>query len=88
MGTRTGHRGEFWQCNVCGAQNHDLDGECQFCDCEGRECKRDNCADPLHFAHLRSCEWGNCMVERNLEAMCQAASGSWYCPEHAAKGGA
>lgn len=22
----------FWHCEACGAQNHELDAECQFCD--------------------------------------------------------
>lgn len=43
------HSGEFWYCNVCQAQNHETDGECQFCECGGRECQRDNCSDPRHF---------------------------------------
>ena len=43
-------RGEFWYCNVCGAQNHKIDGECQYCDCPGAACERDNCSEPQHFA--------------------------------------
>jgi hypothetical protein len=43
-------RNEFWYCNVCEAQNHITDGECQYCECGGAECKRDNCSDPEHFA--------------------------------------
>lgn len=39
---------EFWSCKVCGAQNHETDGECQYCDCEGMNCKRDNCHGPYH----------------------------------------
>lgn len=42
-------KGQWWWCNVCDAQNHETDGECQFCECEGMECKRENCADPAHF---------------------------------------
>jgi len=38
-----------WPCNVCQAHNSNLDGECQFCECDGAECKRDNCSDPRHF---------------------------------------
>lgn len=34
----------FWNCNVCAAQNSCLDGECQFCDCGGLNCKRDSCS--------------------------------------------
>ncbi len=43
-------RGPFWYCNVCGAQNHEIDGECQYCECGGAEGARDNCSDPAHFA--------------------------------------
>jgi predicted ATP-dependent serine protease len=25
-------RSPFWRCEACGAQNHEIDGECQFCD--------------------------------------------------------
>jgi len=42
---------EFWYCNVCEAQNHVTDGECQYCECEGIKCRRDSCSDPAHF-HL------------------------------------
>jgi len=42
-------RSEFWNCNVCGAQNHQEDGECQFCECQGKDCKRDNCSGAKHF---------------------------------------
>ena len=38
----------FWYSNVCQAQNSVVDGECQFCQCEGDQCKRDNCSDPIH----------------------------------------
>jgi hypothetical protein len=38
----------FWYCNVCEAQNSVEDGECQFCECGGVECKRDNCSGDLH----------------------------------------
>lgn len=41
-------RSPFWYCVACGAQNHELDGECQYCECEGADCKRDNCSDPAH----------------------------------------
>lgn len=37
-------REHFWNCNVCNAQNSIEDGECQYCDCEGKDCKRDNCS--------------------------------------------
>lgn len=40
---------EFWWCNVCNAQNHVLDGECQYCECGGDTCQRDNCADPRDY---------------------------------------
>ena len=42
-------KSEVWLCNVCGAENSKLDGECQFCDCQGKDCRRDNCSDPKHF---------------------------------------
>lgn len=42
-------RSPFWNCHVCGAQNHEIDGECQFCECGGADCERDNCSDPRHF---------------------------------------
>lgn len=48
---RRGYRRTFWHCNVCDAQNHVDDGECQYCECEGKDCKRDSCSDPKHFAH-------------------------------------
>lgn len=38
----------FWYCNVCHAQNSREDGECQFCECEGMDCKRDNCSGQWH----------------------------------------
>jgi len=34
----------FWNCNVCRSQNHEIDGECQFCACGGTDCRRDNCS--------------------------------------------
>jgi hypothetical protein len=40
---------KFWYCNVCDAQNSIIDGECQYCECQGLECKRDNCSCPEHF---------------------------------------
>lgn len=43
---------DFWYCNVCRAQNHVIDGECQYCECQGLACKRDNCSDPKHFAAI------------------------------------
>jgi hypothetical protein len=41
-------RSPFWHCNVCNAQNHETDGECQYCECLGAACKRDNCDGPEH----------------------------------------
>ncbi len=41
----------FWYCNVCHAQNSIIDGECQFCECGGQNCQRNNCSDAYHFAH-------------------------------------
>lgn len=38
----------FWYCNACGAQNSREDGECQFCECGGSSCERDNCSGPAH----------------------------------------
>lgn len=40
---------EFWYCNVCHAENHETDSECQSCECEGPICKRDNCDDITHL---------------------------------------
>lgn len=40
---------DFWYCNVCRAQNSVVDGECQYCECQGAVCERDNCSDPRHF---------------------------------------
>lgn len=34
-----------WCCNVCGVVNSDCDGECQFCPCEGKDCRKDNCGE-------------------------------------------
>lgn len=45
----TGDLNENWTCNVCQAQNSPLDGECQYCECQGKECKRDSCSGDLHF---------------------------------------
>jgi hypothetical protein len=28
---------ELWYCNSCGEQNHEIDGECQYCDDESGE---------------------------------------------------
>ena len=41
--------GIWWYCNVCHAQNSVVDGECQYCECGGAVCERDNCSDPRHF---------------------------------------
>lgn len=40
--------GEFWYCEACGAQNHKIDGTCQYCECPGSDatCKRGNCDGP------------------------------------------
>ena len=40
----------FWYCNVCHAKNHVLDGVCQYCECQGKDCKRDSCDADAHFA--------------------------------------
>jgi hypothetical protein len=49
--------GQFWNCNACHALNHVVDGECQFCECGGIECERNNCSAPEHFhaEHLGDC---------------------------------
>lgn len=31
---------QFWYCNVCQAQNHISDGECQVCECGGSVARR------------------------------------------------
>ncbi len=33
-----------WRCETCLAINSTIDGECQFCDCQGNECTRWNCS--------------------------------------------
>jgi len=38
----------LWYCVACGAENDEIDGECQFCECGGEDCWRDNCSSPLH----------------------------------------
>jgi hypothetical protein len=43
------HHHTTWACNVCNAENSMYDGECQFCECGGVNCKRDNCSAPEHF---------------------------------------
>jgi hypothetical protein len=48
-------RGHFWRCGTCRAQNSDMDGTCQFCECEGADCTRWNCDDPRHFPICPSC---------------------------------
>lgn len=40
--------GVFWYCGQCGAQNHETDGECQFCECQGAECARETCSGSRH----------------------------------------
>lgn len=48
------HHSIFWTCTACGAQNHEMDGECQYCECGGAACKRLNCDDSRHFC--QTCE--------------------------------
>lgn len=43
-----GRRSPFWECNVCLAQNSIEDGTCQWCDCLGAACERDNCDGEGH----------------------------------------
>jgi hypothetical protein len=38
----------LWHCVACGSENDEIDGECQFCECQGVDCKRDNCSSPAH----------------------------------------
>ena len=38
-----------WICVACKASNSVVDGECQFCECGGEACRRDNCSDPAHL---------------------------------------
>lgn len=40
---------DIWRCNVCGAANDVVDAACQFCECQGQGCERDNCDDPRHL---------------------------------------
>lgn len=66
-------RDEFWYCNACGAQNHVIDGECQFCECEGKDCKRNSCSDPAHFHFVDFAKY-------NLEShLGEAVKGCRYC---------
>ena len=52
--------GSFWRCEACKAQNSVEDGECQFCECGGLECKRSSCSAPEHFPEVRpACGCGN-----------------------------
>jgi len=44
-------RGPWWRCEACGSQNHEEDGTCQFCECEGATCKRASCDGPEHPGH-------------------------------------
>jgi hypothetical protein len=74
---------EFWYCNVCGAQNHEEDGECQYCSCEGAECMRDSCSDDAHFcecgepaSHKHACWARNRMMsERDALDIWKAQNG-------------
>lgn len=43
-------RHPYWYCNVCEAQNSIVDGTCQFCECQGESCMKDNCNDPHHYS--------------------------------------
>lgn len=63
---------DTWNCNVCGAQNHEIDGQCQYCKCLGADCKRDNCDGPHpwkcvfcgkeHGAEEVECECGDVVL--------------------------
>jgi hypothetical protein len=44
-----------WKCCACEAMNSAIDGECQFCQCEGEQCDRDNCSDPRHPVPTYEC---------------------------------
>jgi len=37
-----------WECGSCWTVNSDEDGECQFCECGGADCTRDNCSGPCN----------------------------------------
>lgn len=52
------YQGPEWTCCACHAVNSEIDGECQFCECGGMECKRDNCSEPQHFHvdHMKDAE--------------------------------
>ena len=39
---------DVWTCCACGEKNSRLDGECQYCECQGAICKRDNCSGDFH----------------------------------------
>lgn len=38
----------WWTCCACHARNNVDDSECQHCDCEGADCRRDNCSGEWH----------------------------------------
>jgi hypothetical protein len=56
-----------WRCNSCGATNSCLDGECQFCECGGLECRRSSCSGP---------QCGQCMAPEELAAARVAQGGA------------
>ena len=57
---------QFWYCNVCHAQNHVIDGTCQYCECEGVHCQRDGCdgdhGDPAHRDRVHEGYCYDCQV--------------------------
>jgi hypothetical protein len=58
----------WWYCNACGAQNSPVDGECQFCICEGADCERSDCSDPAHFCP-DTAEHETCNSRRDCRAI-------------------
>lgn len=53
-----------WRCGTCLAANTDLDGECQFCQCQGLYCTRWSCSDQRHFVACSACQGSGVIVDR------------------------
>lgn len=85
--------GEFWYCNACQAQNHIIDGECQYCECGGLECKRDSCSEPEHFHadHLaeelfpEGCSFCRDLVSEDAAQPCNCGEPSHVTGQHEAR---
>jgi len=40
---------DFWYCLACEAHNNGNAKECEYCECQGYDCKRKDCSDPKHL---------------------------------------